>query len=403
MRQRKHKAKRITLGVAILIIAYMAWALLRPIPGIEPTATALHQSSTSSKLSWPTSGQSAVGIVGSSILETHGTQTPTPTASTAKLITALLVLHAKPLNPNQLGPTVTLSDADVALYNNYLAQQGSVMRIQTGEQINEYQMLQALLLPSANNIADSLAVWAYGSLSAYATAANSFLAQHGLTNTHVGGDASGFQPNTTSTARDLVIIGELAVQNPVIAQIASQSTATGLPLVGTINNVNVLLGSHNITGLKTGNTDQAGGVFVSASHTVVNGKTVTIVTALANSATLGTALRDSVPLIQSAQANFQPVSITVAGAVVAHYKAPWGATAAAVASETNPLTRWSDSVIPAIVKLDRIKPGTTPGQTIGHIIIPASGITARQSIPVTLQTTLAQPSASWRLQHPFTK
>ena len=54
------------------------------------------------------------------------------------------------------------------------------------------------------------------------------------------------------------------MQNPVLAGIVNESTTSGIPMVNDISNVNNLLGTYNIVGVKTGNTDQAGGVFVGA-------------------------------------------------------------------------------------------------------------------------------------------
>ncbi|MBO0861981.1 MAG: hypothetical protein J2P21_26515 [Chloracidobacterium sp.] len=62
---------------------------------------------------WPAIGQAAVGIVNSSSLETHGAQTPAPTANAAKLITALIALNARPLRLRQSGPMITMSSNDI--------------------------------------------------------------------------------------------------------------------------------------------------------------------------------------------------------------------------------------------------------------------------------------------------
>ncbi|HVX57159.1 MAG TPA: hypothetical protein VHA37_05495, partial [Candidatus Saccharimonadales bacterium] len=330
--------------VLAVVIVYGAWCLARPLPTLAPTASlAQNTLATASKLAWPAQGQAAVGIAGSSIMEAHGVQQPIPTASTAKLITALTVLGVKPLSPGQQGPAITIGPNDVAIYNNYVAQDGSVVPVQNGEQISEYQALETLMLPSANNMADSLAIWAFGSLPNYGQAANQFLDDNGIVETHVGSDASGFNPSTTSDARDLVKIGELAMQNPVLTQIVSQSTASGIPVAGTIKNVNFLLGTDGIIGIKTGNTDQAGGVFVSASRTTVNSKPVTILTAVLGAADLSHAMSDSLTLVKSAQTNFSTVPVVHAGAVVGSYKLPWGGSVNAIASKDVSTTLWNGS------------------------------------------------------------
>lgn len=392
------------LGLAIiLLVIYCAWALYRPLPAMQPSLklSALSVKAPASTLQWPAQGQSAVGVAGTSILEMHGDETPVPTASTAKLITALVVLQAKPLQPGQQGPTITLTPSDVAIYNNYVAQDGSLVKVQAGEQISEYQMLQTMMLPSANNMADSLAIWVFGSLKNYALAANQFLSEHGLVTSHVGNDASGLSPTTTSTAHDMVQIGELVMQNPVLSQIVEQPSATGIPVVGTIKNVNSLLGTNGIIGIKTGNSDQAGGAFVSASKATINAKSVTIITAVMNAPGLWQAMNGSLPLIKSAQTNFKQVTVAAKGSPVAVYKQPWGGNVTATADKSLSLQVWGGSTVAAKAKLQNIKPGGSAGQTVGSVTIPPSTLNDQLSSTVSLQNAPSKPSVSWRLAHPF--
>jgi D-alanyl-D-alanine carboxypeptidase (penicillin-binding protein 5/6) len=393
----------VVLVLLLLLGGYGYWSSNRPLPALVPVASPaqLTVKTPAASLAWPVSGQAAVGIVGSPVLATHGPQAALPTASTAKLITALTVLRQKPLGLNQQGPMITLGPADVALYESYKARGGSVVPVATGEQISEYQMLQTLLLPSANNMADSLAIWAFGSLQAYTATANTYLKSHNLTQTKVGTeDASGFAPSTVSTAGDLVKIGELAMQNPVLAQIAGQSTASGIPMANTIKNVNFLLGTDSIIGIKTGNTDEAGGVFVSASRVTVNNRPVTIVTALTGTPSLFAAMKGSLPLIQSAQANFKPVSVIKTGAAAGRYQVPWGGMVTAVAGKNLSLDSWNGSPISAAIKLEPIPANAPAGSAAGSVTIPKSALNNRQSIPVKLQTAPPKPSLKWRLLHP---
>ncbi len=388
--------------MALLLTGYGYWTLTKPLPQLKPvkTTTTFNVQAAASKLTWPGVGQSAVGVVGTNILETHGSQTSAPTASTAKIITALNVLRAKPLKPGEQGPTLTLTPNDVAIYNAYVARGGSVVPVVAGEKVTEYQALEAMLLPSANNFADSLAIWAFGSLPAYATSANAYLAQNGLTGTHIGGDASGFAPTTTSTARDLVRLGEIVMQDPVLTGIVGQSSATGIPLTTSIKNVNFLLGTNNIIGIKTGNTDQAGGVYVSAAKATVNNKPVTIVTALVGAPTLFDSLKDSLPLIQSAQANFQPVPVILADAIVGRYEQPWGGSLAANVSEGLSSTAWNGSSVSATTKLNPLSADTEVGDPAGTVTLPASTLNDEQTVTVSLRTPPTKPSAWWRLTHP---
>lgn len=366
-----------------------------------PDAATITAKAPAGTLAWPGRGETAVGILDSSVLETHGKQKPTPTASTAKLITSLVVLQKKPLQPGEQGPMITLGKSDVAIYDRYFAEGGSLVQIKEGEKISEYQMLEAILLPSANNMADSLAIWAFGSLKAYAAAANEYLESQGIKNTRVGSDASGFSPDTKSTASDLVKIGELAMDNPVLTKIVGEKSASGIPVAKTIKNRNLLLGTSNIVGIKTGNTDEAGGVFVSASHAKLNGKTVTIVTSLMGGQSLNEAMRDSLGLIRSAQANFKPVTVVAEGTQVGTYELPWGGQVKAVATKSLSLDTWAGNDIQAVNYLNDIKDGYKADEIVGSITVPESALSGEASVPVKLQSAVPDPTAWWKLTHPF--
>jgi D-alanyl-D-alanine carboxypeptidase (penicillin-binding protein 5/6) len=265
-----------------------------------------------SGLEWPNSGESAIGFVGHGVLAASGPQAERPTASAAKLITALTALNKYPLQPGQSGPLLTMSRTDLAILRTYANLNGSrIGRMVVGERLSEYQMLEAMMLPSADNMADSLAIWAYGSLPAYQAAANQYLANHDINDTHVGVDASGFDPSTVSTAHDLVLLGEAALQNAVLAGIVAKPGVSGFPLVGAITNTNTLLGQHGIVGVKTGNSDQAGGVFVfAASYTDANGQKLTVVGAVQGLPNLQTALNAAVPLLVSTEQHISQGNLT---------------------------------------------------------------------------------------------
>src|SRR5207247_744993 len=112
---------------------------------------------------WPAYGQAAFIQSGQSQVHAGPNQHAAAIASVAKVMTAYLVLRDHPLRPGQDGPTITLTDADVADTDRRRGQQESVVSIAAGEQLTERQALQALLLPSANNIAAVLARWDAGS------------------------------------------------------------------------------------------------------------------------------------------------------------------------------------------------------------------------------------------------
>lgn len=402
----RHSVRSLLIIVFILIIGYVIWALYIATPSIKPNTSlkTISYVAPSVSLPWPPYGQAAIGIDNQGVIASHGTETPSPTASTAKLITALCVLKKHPITPGQSGPIITISPADVAIYNKYQSEDGSDMVVVNGEQLTEYQMLEAMMLPSADNIADSLAIWSFGSLTNYSAYANNFLKTHGLNSTHVGNDASGYDPSTTSTASNLVKIGELVMDSPILSGIVSKPSVSGMPIVGTIRNYNMLLGKDNIVGIKTGNTNQAGGVYISASKLMVNNSSVTIVTAIMQAPTLLDAMSSSLPLIKAAQSNFTTppeVASISQGTLVGEYRMPWqNSSVSSTASQPGVFSAWGSTNVTESIKLNDINVKSKLNQVIGTITISSVIPKDSKTIKVVLSSVPSKPSKLWVLLHP---
>lgn len=391
-------AKRGTLVIVVLLFVTTAGLLnyVRPLPNVTAATTSLGNLQTPAlQLAWPASTEAAVGASGYGLLGTHGSEAPLPIASMAKVITSLAILEKKPLDLGQQGPNLTIGANDIALYQQYAAEDGSVVPVTLDEQLSERQVLQAMLLPSANNIADSAAIWTFGSISNYVTFANQMLQQHGLTHTVVADDASGFLPHTVSTASDLVKLGQLVMQNPVLADIVSQQAAL-LPQVGTVHNVDALLGSSGIVGIKTGNTDQAGGCFLLAAHyTPTNGREITIITAVVGAPDLGSALRESQSFLLSVRQNFTAQTFVHAGQVLAAYTLPWGGTAHAIVAGNITPTLWNGTPVKAVASLNVLKGQTAVSTKVGTLTLTTGGTQTTQD--VRLQQAVPAPNFLWRL------
>jgi serine-type D-Ala-D-Ala carboxypeptidase (penicillin-binding protein 5/6) len=222
---------------------------------------------------WPAYGQAAVQI-GQSQIQAGPNQHVAAIASVAKVMTAYLVLRDHPLALGQDGPTITLTDADVADTDRRRGQQESVVSIAAGEQLTERQALRGLLLPSANNIAAVLARWDAGSVDRFVTRMNAAARSLGMTHTRYT-DPSGYDDATVSTAADQVRIVDRAMGQPVFASIVATSSAT-LPVAGTVYNTNTLLGHNGFVGIKTGSDAAAGGCFAFRAIRWIDGKRTTI-------------------------------------------------------------------------------------------------------------------------------
>ncbi|HSC49790.1 MAG TPA: hypothetical protein VLD16_05945 [Gaiellaceae bacterium] len=223
---------------------------------------------------WPAFGQAAFVRGGHSRIQAGPNQHPAAIASVAKVMTAYLVLRDHPLRPGHDGPTITLADADVADTDRRSGQQESVVPVAAGERLTERQALQALLLPSANNIAAVLARWDAGSTDRFVARMNATARSLGMTRTRYT-DPSGYDDSTVSTAADQVRIVVRAMRLPAFARIVSTPSAT-LPVAGTVHNTNTLLGHDGFVGVKTGSDDAAGDCFAFRAVRRIDGNRTTI-------------------------------------------------------------------------------------------------------------------------------
>jgi len=286
----KPKSRKRLLAVllpAILLIALassgVAVQLNRELPAASLTttvATTLRIPGKLPALPWPKSGSAELMVEGLGRIGGSGDDDPEAIGSVAKVMTAYLILKNHPLSGDQEGPSITVTAADVADYQSRIPSGQSLVAVTAGEKITEREALEALLLPSANNVAHMLGVWDAGSADAFLTRMNDAAQELGMKNTHYT-DPSGFLPTTVSTAADQVLLGRAAIKNPVFAEIVAQESAK-IPVAGTVKNYNALLGQQGVFGIKTGSTGDAGGNLVFAAHLQVGAKTLTLVGAVFN-------------------------------------------------------------------------------------------------------------------------
>src|SRR5207249_5928944 len=92
---------------------------------------------------WPAHGQAAFVQTGQSQVHAGPNQHAAAIASVAKVMTAYLVLRDHPLRSGQDGPTIALTDADVADTDRRAGRHESVVPLAAGEQCTERQALQA--------------------------------------------------------------------------------------------------------------------------------------------------------------------------------------------------------------------------------------------------------------------
>ncbi|MBV9799033.1 MAG: D-alanyl-D-alanine carboxypeptidase [Solirubrobacterales bacterium] len=270
---RARRRRRALLGAALaLLLAYTAFAPARhPLNGKAHPLNDKDRTSLS-PVSWPEQGQAAL-VLGNGRPAGSPHEQPAPIASLAKVMTAYLTLKRYPLTDAQDGFTITITAAQAQTEAQDAAQKQSGVAVQAGEQLTERQLLEALLIPSGNNIAWMLAAEVAGSETRFLAEMNAEARVLGMDHT-IYTDPSGFDRGTVSTAADQLRVFQRAMRFPVFRQIVSMPSVT-LPVAGTLTNYNPLIG-EGFAG-KTGSDSAAGGCLAFFTHVTVGGHALTAV------------------------------------------------------------------------------------------------------------------------------
>ena len=188
-------------------------------------------------------------------------------ASTTKILTAILVLEN-----HSLDEKVTASyNAVMTIPSGY-----STASIQIDEVITVEQLLELLLVHSANDAANVLAEYTGGSIDSFVAMMNTKINELGLSDTHFTNPYGLQDNNHYTTAHDLAIIMQYCLKNDDFRKIAGQascaipSTNKSEPRKYSSTNELLIAGNSNyypnlIAG-KTGYTSEAGECLVSAAY-----------------------------------------------------------------------------------------------------------------------------------------
>ena len=71
-------------------------------------------------------------------------------------MTAYLVLRDHPLKPDENGPSITMTQTDLDDFETDTVEDEANAKVTVGEVLTEHQLLEGLLVHSANNFADTL-------------------------------------------------------------------------------------------------------------------------------------------------------------------------------------------------------------------------------------------------------
>ena len=399
--------RRVLVLVIVLVVVFVVVQFLRPVPGVQVRAVTVARRLPGAPASptWPSEGESAIGVEGSGVLETHGAQVETPIASLTKIMMAYVVLQDHPLAISAGGPHITVTPADVAAYVKDAFNGDSVVPVKVGEQMTELQALEGLLVPSGDNIATLLADWDAGSVPAFVARMNAAAKRLSLAHTHYA-DVSGVSPETVSTARDQLRLTLDAMRNPVFQGIVAMPQAT-LPDAGVTFNVNSQLGTDGIVGVKTGFTPAAGACFAFAATYTLKGSSQTVVgvdlgqyATRTHPSALTNVFTTSKALLTSSEHLLERATVLHTGSPLGHLDAPWGSPVALEASRSMAIIGFPGQPVQTELSLPKqIGSPVSKGRPIGTAAVGLRGHRAIGGNRTRLVTSRRLGSASlvWRL------
>ncbi len=359
----------------------------------------LHQPSTSTStpslsnldaavaapLAWPHVGSAAV-VVPAMGLERSFHDEVVPIASLTKLMTAYVTLQKLPLAPGETGPCLRVNAGDVANYDEMVADGESSAAVAVGETLCENQLLAGLMVHSAGNFATMLANLTWGGPVAFVQQMNDEARTLNLVGTHYA-DVTGVDAGSVSTALDMGELASLLMENPVIREIAAQSTVT-LPVAGTLGSYTPFIGVDNVVGVKSGRTQAAGGCDVMAMTFSLDGQTqlaYAVVLGAQGGDLLGPAGDEALALERSVMASLRTLWIP-AGTVVGTLG--WGDQRVNVVVKKHVRLSWFASLHSAAVRV-HIDAETQPvaaGDVVGTLSVQVGVV---QQVPLTVEHSIS--------------
>jgi serine-type D-Ala-D-Ala carboxypeptidase (penicillin-binding protein 5/6) len=191
-----------------------------------------------------------------------------PVASTTKLMTALLALERARPREVFTAPAYDALPAE------------SRINLRTGERMTVQDLLEALLLESANDAAATIAENLSGSREAFVAEMNERAGELGLDDTGYANPIGLDDPSNYSSARDLATLTRLLLARPRFARIVDMPVAEldSGAVERVIDNRNPLVASTPwVSGVKTGHTLGAGYVLVGSASGRGGAKVISVV------------------------------------------------------------------------------------------------------------------------------
>ncbi len=348
-------------------------------------------------LAWPGEGEAAAEVEGVGSFGTSGPSAAVPIASLAKVMTAYLTLREHPLAAGAPGFVMVVSPAEADEQRERAELGESTVPVSAGERISEREALQALLLPSANNMAAMLAVHDAGGLAAFVARMNATARSIGMSSTTYT-DPSGFDESTVSTASDQLKLARAAMDEATFTAIVAEPAAE-LPLAGIVANYDTLAGVDGYVGVKTGSDRAAGGCFMFAKDITVAGRRLRVlgvVLGQRDAALIEAALDSARRLGDSAAQAVGLVTALPRGAHVLIATGTGGRHTSAVTSVALQQIGWPGLQVPLALTTRPPPSRLRAGEALARVSV--GGAYAATTAAVAAGV-LGGPSLGWRLAH----
>lgn len=399
----RRRLQALAVAVAAVVVTAVGVANLTASPpaltitaGGHPGTTAAGMAPT---LPWPATGGAALAVPAAGVLVQSGPEAPVPVASLTKMMTAYLVLRDHPLAPTAQGPVITMTASDLADAAADEDGGDTSVPVTVGERLTERQLLDGLIVHSANNFADTLARWDAGSVAAFVAKMNATADRLGMRHTHYV-DTNGIDAGSVSTAADQLRLAGRAMALPAFAAVADQPVVD-LPLAGELANYVSAVGQDGVVGIKSGFTQAAMGCLVLAADRQVDGRTVLVLAAVTGQPgydPLGTAQNADLALVDAAPQDLARRTVVAAGTTVASVHAKWSTTAVPVRTGGSAsLLVWDGSSVRTSVTVDHLRAPLPAGSRVGTLT--ASDGSQAVSVPLVSTGSVAPPGMAWRLLH----
>jgi len=313
------------------------------------------------------------------VLARHDADAPRAIASITKLMTAYLALQAGALSKTYIVPVAATRIGE------------STAGLRAGHRVTGRDLLEGLLVPSANDAAETLAIGIDGSESAFVDRMNRAARRLGMRNTVYTAPYGLDAPGQHSTAADQLILARLLMRDGRVRAIAKLRSAVvdGLRLRAS----NTLLGNYaGLDGVKTGHTGQAGWCLAASAKRGAR-RIFVVGLGAANEASRNSEIAK---LLDWGFAQLHPVTAVRAGAPAGTVPLPYGGTVDARVATTLRLTLRPGERLRLRYRVASVHLPLAEGAPVGQVDV-LVGSRVAVSSPLVASRAVAAPGLFGRL------